>query len=115
MPDAPISVQLVGTWPRSAEFDRVSHIPNVSIVPVEPSSLFATSPGGSAGYADLFERLCAGSPAALSNLVRLGVLYRDGGVYLDTDTIVLRPLHDPDEHGAFVGVERVWSLNRRRL
>src|SRR5262245_41604269 len=103
MPDAQIAVHVVGSPPRSAEFDRVSLLPNVSIRDADLTAVFATSPGGPSTYAELFGRLRDGSPAALSNLVRLGILHRHGGVYLDTDTIVVRRLHDPLEHGPFVG------------
>lgn len=51
----------------------------------------------------------------MSNLARLAILLRDGGVYLDTDVVVIQPLDDPDEIGAFVGMEQVWAGNRPRV
>lgn len=115
MPDSPIDVHLVGAWPHGEDFERVARLPAVTVRPVSIGSTFETSPGGADAYADLFDRLRATSPAACSNLVRLGVLHQHGGVYLDTDTIVVKPVHDPAVCGTFIGAEQVWALNRRRV
>ena len=115
MPDSPIDVHLVGAWPHGEDFERVARLPAVTVRPVSIGSTFETSPGGADAYADLFDRLLATSPAACSNLVRLGVLHQHGGVYLDTDTIVVKPVHDPAVCGTFIGAEQVWALNRRRV
>lgn len=115
MPSSPIDVHLLGTWPRGEDFERVAALPSVTVRPVSLRSTFATSPGGPDAYRELFNRLRRSSPAACSNLIRLGVLHQHGGIYLDTDTIVLKPLHEPQSCGAFVGAEHVWALNRRRI
>lgn len=43
--------------------------------------------------------------AFLTDYVRLKVVYEHGGVYLDTDVQVIRPLDPLVEHGAYMGVE----------
>ena len=53
-------------------------------------------------------------PAARANLARLVILYREGGVYLDTDTVTLRDLHELSPLGAYCGLEHVvWPLQKR--
>lgn len=55
------------------------------------------------------------SPAARANLMRLVILARYGGVYLDTDTLTLRDLAALLPGGAFCGVEHVvWPLEKRQ-
>lgn len=58
------------------------------------------------------------APAARSNVVRLLILYLEGGIYLDTDTLTLKNLDALRENSAFCGLEHIlWStprLNKRR-
>lgn len=44
--------------------------------------------------------------AFVSDYIRAWALYNEGGIYLDTDNVVLRPLDRFREHRAFVGFER---------
>ncbi|MFT3925884.1 MAG: glycosyltransferase [Myxococcales bacterium] len=65
---------------------------------------------------ELLARLFAGlsQPAARANLARLLILYREGGVYLDTDTVTLRDLADLAHYQAYCGLEHViWPLEKR--
>lgn len=57
----------------------------------------------------------AGSASARSNLLRYAVLHRRGGVYVDTDVLLLRPITDLAGGRAFVGIERVWRHDRARV
>ncbi|MCO4762702.1 MAG: hypothetical protein KC502_14410 [Myxococcales bacterium] len=57
------------------------------------------------GLWPLYQRL--GPAASRSNLIRLGVLLRDGGVYLDTDAIVLRNMKPLLAQQGFAGLERI--------
>jgi hypothetical protein len=45
------------------------------------------------------------APAARSNVLRLAVLFRLGGIYLDTDTICVRDLAPLRRHPGFCGTE----------
>ena len=48
------------------------------------------------------------SPAALANVVRAALLHRDGGVYLDLDTVTVASLDDlRRDAGVFFGEERI--------
>lgn len=49
--------------------------------------------------------------AFLSDIVRLAVIYEQGGVYLDTDVELLRPLDSLCEHEAFYGFELETRVN----
>lgn len=57
----------------------------------------------------------AGAASAWSNLVRYAILHRRGGVYVDTDVLLLRPITELANGRAFVGIERVWRHDRARV
>lgn len=113
MPDTPVTIHLLSRVRHDRHLRVLEGEASVTISSATLEELFATCPGGSGRYLAVARRLS--SPAALSNLVRLAVLHSQGGVYLDTDLLVLRPLHDPDDHGAYVGREWVWGANRARV
>ncbi|HEU5075091.1 MAG TPA: glycosyltransferase [Polyangiaceae bacterium] len=53
------------------------------------------------------------APAARSNVVRLLILYLEGGIYLDTDTLTLQNLDQLRHASAFCGLEHIlWSTAR---
>lgn len=54
---------------------------------------------------NLYDRL--DHPPSRSNLLRLLLLWRDGGIYLDTDAITLRDLTPLREESGFAGLERI--------
>jgi hypothetical protein len=113
MPDADITLHVFGdTW-RGRHVEHLEHVTGVRIAELRVPELFEDVPLGAEPYQRLISKLP--SAAAVSNLLRLGVLHRHGGVYLDTDVLVIRPVHDPHDHGAFVGREWVWDQNRRRV
>jgi len=60
---------------------------------------------------EVYEELSA--PAARSNLIRLLVLFAEGGVYLDTDTLSLRSLAELRRSPAFCGAEHILWPKRR--
>ncbi len=77
--------------------------------PVEPSVVPDFQ-----SLARIWDRLSA--PAARSNLLRLLILFSEGGIYLDTDTLTLKDLSPfRRESRAFYGVEHIlWSRERLR-
>jgi hypothetical protein len=113
MPDAHVTIHLLAPVRRGHHLEALTGWSNVTVSSLPLEEVFADCPGGPSRYLAITRRL--NSPAALSNLVRLAILHHHGGVYLDTDVIVLRPLHDPDQHGAYVGQEWVWESNRSRV
>lgn len=64
-------------------------------------------------FLDLYGRV--NYPAGRSNLLRLSVLWKLGGVYLDLDTACNAPFDDLLESGAFVGEEVVWKHDNERV
>lgn len=65
----------------------------------------ALTPTAAARLAALYRELSP--PASRSNLIRLAVLLRDGGVYLDTDAIVLQDMRPLLGQRGFAGLERI--------
>jgi len=55
------------------------------------------------------EELCnkVKSPASKANLLRLALLYKHGGIYLDTDTVFVKPIDDLLTLKGFCGTETV--------
>jgi len=47
------------------------------------------------------------SPAILSDILRAAILYRDGGIYLDVDTVTVGSFSPLFELPQFIGVERI--------
>jgi Glycosyltransferase sugar-binding region containing DXD motif len=84
------------------------------VLPLDERTLFEDAPANLPLdlLAQLFRTLT--QPAARSNIARLLVLARFGGVYLDTDTVTLRDLSPLYEVGGFCGLEHVvWPLVER--
>ena len=88
MPEARIDLGLVGDPPTADHFRTVAGYDRVTVTRWTPGELFEQCPLGPAPYQDLLGRLPARSPAAVSNLARLAVLFARGGVHLDTDVLV---------------------------
>lgn len=114
MPSTTVTLHSVITHPEGRHVRALERFPQFERRVWPLRSIFERCPGGAEPWLALLERT-SGAPAAVSNLVRLAVLERFGGVYLDTDTIVVAPLDDPDLVGPYVGTELVWECNRRRV
>jgi Glycosyltransferase sugar-binding region containing DXD motif len=89
---------------RSAGYEELARTPGVVLRPIDDDA-FADIPHEAALRA-LYQSLA--TPAAKANVLRLVTLYREGGVYLDTDTITVRPFADLcSESAFFCGAERI--------
>jgi hypothetical protein len=79
-------------------------LPNFELVPLDDRALCDEASG--AALADLVAALK--SPVARSNLVRTALVYRDGGVYLDMDTLTVRPFDEVRSRApGFLGEEHI--------
>ncbi len=73
--------------------------------PLVPEALLSAVPEHGPALTALFARL--EQPAARANMVRAALLFLEGGVYLDTDTITVASLDELRTSGVFYGVEHV--------
>jgi hypothetical protein len=114
-PNAQIIVYFVGETPKSEWSELLENIPQVSIVHTSPDEIFAQLPEHLEKVAEVFHALSPNALSAQSNILRYALLYPFGGVYLDFDVLVLRPLDELLNCEAFVGEELVWADNESRL
>lgn len=74
--------------------------------PIVASDVFARCGAMAESLAEVYETLTA--PAARANVLRAAILYAEGGVYLDTDTVTVAELTPLRSAGSvFVGLEHV--------
>jgi hypothetical protein len=84
---------------------QVLGVPGLEARRLEPESLLARTPQGGS-LVPLYRRRTA--PAARANMVRAAILWLEGGVYLDLDTVTVASLQPLCTHSpAFCGVERI--------
>lgn len=84
-------------------WDLIKDIPGLEITEVSKSHFEGLNDDGLCG--ELFHTLKA--PASRANLLRLALLYKYGGVYLDTDIIMVKPFDELMKLQGFVGTEPV--------
>jgi len=89
----------------SAGWRWASEDNRIALRRLEPEGLLAEMGTFGGALVDLFRRLR--QPAAKANVLRVAILVREGGVYLDTDTVTVRSLRPLLDARAFCGVEHV--------
>ncbi len=72
-------------------------------------------PASMQGLRDVLQRVSSAYPAGRSNVVRYLALYREGGVYLDFDTLTLKSFKPLLQAAAFVGEEQVFRCDDDRV
>lgn len=90
----------------TAGLQDLAGLPGVELSRFDPDEILGRVAGHASALRETMGRLAA--PSAKSDLVRLAILYVEGGVYLDTDTITVasfRPLCEGV--AAFCGEERI--------
>lgn len=90
---------------------HLQRIPRVELRVIEPEHAFDVL-GRRRELLELYMRLSR--PAARANVLRAALLYREGGVYLDMDTLTLASLQPLCVADAFCGRERVALPSGRR-
>jgi hypothetical protein len=88
----------------AGDLAELTAIPGVELRVLDESALLERCPDGPA-LVDVYRAL--EQPAARANVVRAAVLFVEGGVYLDTDTITIRSFDELRRDPAFCGEERV--------
>ena len=78
--------------------------------------LLEAVPGVGSRLVELHEAIAPQYHAGRSNLVRLAILVREGGWYLDFDTLTIASLESLSrDHQAIVGEEWVWNHDEERV
>jgi hypothetical protein len=91
---------------RTAHFAALAAIPDVELRRLDVDRLLDRCDQHGPALRSVYARLP--TPAIRSDLVRLAILYSEGGVYLDIDTVTVRSLRDLcGEAAAFCGEERI--------
>jgi hypothetical protein len=86
------------------ELSTLRRLPGLELRSVNPERAFQRY-ARSAELLALYAKLTA--PAARANLLRAGILYSEGGVYLDMDVVTLKPLTPLLDAGVFCGAEPI--------
>lgn len=89
--------------------------PRIRLSPLDPVAYLTEVGeliGAGAGLAALHDSL--DTPVMRADLLRAAILYREGGIYLDLDTITVAALTPLTAHDAFVGSEYIVWPNRVR-
>ena len=114
-PHARIVIHCFGSRPRDEAFHRMTSDPRVTVAHTDIDQVFSDLPPHLRRIRDVYVALPHAALSAKSNILRYAILYLEGGIYLDFDTITLRPLDSLSTAPCFVGTERVWSLDERRV
>jgi hypothetical protein len=114
-PDARVVVYVVGPSPTSVHFQALLEDGTAEVVALDPAEVLGRLPLALSGAADVYSRLPRASHAARSNILRYALLHDHGGVYLDTDVLTVARFPDLDGVDAAIGLETVWSGDRRRV
>ena len=108
-------VYIVGPEPQNDNFENLRALERVSIVGIEPDDVFSQLPTDIKSAGTIFHKIPESSASARSNILRYALLYLNGGVYLDFDTVVTQPLSDLVGHQCFIGEENVWVGDEDRV
>jgi len=84
-------------------YDLIKNIPNLALKKID-SSLFSDLNDKGLMW-QLFQKFQ--KPALKSDLLRFALVYKYGGVYLDTDIIAVKPWNDLLKYKGFCGLEAV--------
>ena len=114
-PNATVVVFIVGPEPQNENFENLRVLERVSVVGIEPENIFSQLPSDIKGVGTIFHKIPESSASARSNILRYALLYLNGGVYLDFDTVVTRSLSGLAGHQCFIGEENVWVGDEDRV
>ncbi len=111
-PDAAIDVHVFGASPAAApHFAAIARHPRVRITTIYPARAFDDLDVDASALRATWSRIPPTAVSAQSNLLRYAVLARHGGIYLDTDVLVVRGFDDLRHHDAFAGQEQVLVID----
>ncbi|HKP96094.1 MAG TPA: glycosyltransferase, partial [Fibrobacteria bacterium] len=82
---------------------------------IDLPALLASLPASMAQVAPVLEGISSGYLAGRSNILRYLILYREGGIYIDFDTVTMRDYRPLLSHPAFIGEEAVFRYDDDRV
>ncbi len=83
--------------------------------PIDLAGWIRDLPAALRSAAQALEKISASYPAGKSNVIRYLILYREGGIYLDFDTLSLKSFRTFLTHPAFIGEEEVFKRDDDRV
>jgi hypothetical protein len=93
---------------RGSQLDALSGAPGVRLRRIDPGA-YLTKAGEALGIgeqlADIYRSLV--SPAARTDVLRAAILFQQGGIYLDLDTVTVSSLQPLLDASLFVGCEYI--------
>lgn len=114
-PNAWIDVYIVGKTPLTAWFKVLKNLPRITVHLISGPDVIAKLPPHLNEVQTAYNALNPEALSARSNVLRYAILYLYGGVYLDFDVLVLRPMDLLFRVEAFAGEELVWADDVPRL
>jgi hypothetical protein len=87
----------------------------VEFRPINLPELLSALPPSMSQVTPVLEGISSGYLAGRSNILRYLILYREGGIYIDFDTITVRDYRPLLSHPAFIGEEAVFRYDDDRV
>ncbi len=87
----------------------------VTFQPIDMDSLLSGLPPSMASVVPVLQGISSGYLAGRSNILRYLILFKEGGIYLDFDTITIRDFKPLLSHPAFIGEEAVFRYDDDRV
>jgi hypothetical protein len=114
--DVTVELHVFGEPPTSApHVSALLRYDRFSIHEIDEARVFDGLGVDARALRETYARIPRGAASARSNLLRYALLARRGGVYVDTDALVVRSLRDLRHHEAFAGQEQVLSIDADRV
>jgi hypothetical protein len=89
--------------------------PKAEFRPIDLEAWLRELPGTLRPVGEVLEKIAVAYPAGRSNVLRYLILYREGGIYLDFDTLTLKPFLPLLGNPAFIGEEEVFRADDDRV
>jgi hypothetical protein len=83
--------------------------------PIDLPALLASLPASMSAVVPVLQGISSGYPAGRSNILRYLILYKEGGIYLDFDTLTVKDYRPLLAHPAFIGEESVFKCDDDRV
>jgi hypothetical protein len=87
----------------------------VEFKPIDLGALLASLPASMSAVAPVLEKISSGYLAGRSNILRYLILYKEGGIYLDFDTLTVKDYRPLLNLPAFIGEEAVFKCDDDRV